>query len=107
VDVRTNRSPFRYLPALKAEGVYATVGGAVPRLIQTLLLAPLIRKTSHKQLRIVSLKPNKDLAYINELFEEGELTPVIDGPYPLSQLRDAFARFGRAEHKGKIVITID
>jgi NADPH:quinone reductase-like Zn-dependent oxidoreductase len=107
VDAKTNRSPFRYLRAMKADGVYVTVGGAVPRLLQTLILAPLIRRIMRKHLRIVSLKPNKDLAYINELFEAGKLTPVIDGPYPLSQLRDAFVRFGRAEHRGKIVITID
>jgi NADPH:quinone reductase-like Zn-dependent oxidoreductase len=98
---------LRYLRALKSNGVYATVGGALPRLLQTLLLAPLIRKSSKKQLCIVSLKPNRDLPYVNELFEAGRLTPVIDGPYPLSQIRDAFARFGRAEHKGKIVITMD
>ncbi len=52
------------------------------------------------------LKPNKDLAYINELFEAGKFKAVIDGPYPLSEVPEAFRQFGQAMHKGKIVITL-
>jgi len=59
-----------------------------------------------KNLRLVALKQNKDLPYINELFEAGKLKPVIEGPYTLDQYRDAFAIFGKGEHKGKVVITM-
>jgi NADPH:quinone reductase-like Zn-dependent oxidoreductase len=52
------------------------------------------------------LKPNKDLAYMNELFEAGKLTPVIDGPYKLADLPEAFRLFGRGDHKGKIIVTV-
>jgi hypothetical protein len=31
---------------------------------------------------------------------------VIDGPYPLTDLRAAFRKFERADHQGKIVITM-
>jgi NADPH:quinone reductase-like Zn-dependent oxidoreductase len=50
---------------------------------------------------------NKDLAYINQLFEAGELAPVIDRQYAFSEVADAFRRFGAANHKGKIVLTLD
>jgi NADPH:quinone reductase-like Zn-dependent oxidoreductase len=59
-----------------------------------------------KHLRIVTLKPNKDLAYMNELFEAGKLTPVIDGPYKLADVPEAFRHFGTGDHKGKIVVTM-
>ena len=39
--------------------------------------------------------------------EAGQLVPVIDGPYPLSDAREAFRRFGAGRQMGKIVITID
>jgi NADPH:quinone reductase-like Zn-dependent oxidoreductase len=54
----------------------------------------------------VALKANKDLEYINHLFEAGNLRSVIDGPYKLEQLPEAFRHFEKAAHKGKIVITI-
>ena len=61
---------------------------------------------SKKHIRIVALKPNKDLAYMNELFEAGKVKPVIDGPYKLEEVSEAFRIFGKGEHKGKVVITI-
>lgn len=106
VDAKTNRSVFAYLRALKPNGVYATVGGRVPRLLQVALLGKPIQWLTGKQTRVVVLRANRDLLYINELFEAGKLTPVIDGPYKLNQLADAFRHFGKAEHQGKIVITI-
>ncbi|HYC84500.1 MAG TPA: zinc-binding dehydrogenase, partial [Chryseosolibacter sp.] len=60
-----------------------------------------------KKVRLVVLRLNKDLAYMNELFEAGKVSPVIDGPYPLEEIRNAFTRFIKGEHKGKIVITVN
>jgi NADPH:quinone reductase-like Zn-dependent oxidoreductase len=57
-----------------------------------------------KRVRVVRLQKNKDLAYMNELFEAGKLEPVIDGPYPLSGVPEAMRHFGEASHQGKIVI---
>jgi len=60
-----------------------------------------------KHLRIVALKPNKDLAFMNDLFEKGKVRTVIDGPYRLDQLGEAFRHFAKADHEGKIVITMN
>jgi NADPH:quinone reductase-like Zn-dependent oxidoreductase len=106
LDVKMNRSPFAYARALQPNGTYVTVGGSMARLLQALLLGPLIALFSKKHIRIVALKPNKDLAYMNELFEAGKVKPVIDGPYTLRELPDAFRYFGEGRHKGKVVITV-
>ena len=53
------------------------------------------------------LKANKDLGYMGKLYEQGKLRPVIDGPYPLEEVPQAFERFGKAKHLGKIVISIN
>jgi NADPH:quinone reductase-like Zn-dependent oxidoreductase len=106
LDVKTNRSPLAYARALNPNGTYVTVGGSIPRIVQTLLLGRLMSRLYNKHMRIVGLKPNKDLAYMNELFEAGKLVPVIDGPYKLANLAEAFRLFGRGEHKGKIVIAL-
>jgi NADPH:quinone reductase-like Zn-dependent oxidoreductase len=106
LDVKTNRSMFDYARALCSNGIYVTVGGSMGRLLQALLLAPFISMISKKSISIVALKPNKDLVYMNELFEAGKVKPVIEGPYKLQQFREAFRIFGKGDHKGKVVIAI-
>jgi NADPH:quinone reductase-like Zn-dependent oxidoreductase len=106
LDTRTTRSPFRYLRSLGPGGRYVTVGGHLPRLLQTLLLGPLVRRLAGKDLRVVALKPNKDLELVSAMFEEGGLRCIIDGPYPLREVPRAVRRFGEARHLGKVVITV-
>jgi NADPH:quinone reductase-like Zn-dependent oxidoreductase len=43
---------------------------------------------------------------MNELFEAGKVKPVIEGPYKLKEFHEAFRIFDKAEHKGKVVITM-
>ena len=106
LDAKTNRSTFNYLRSLSPNGRYVTVGGTTSRLLQAFFLGPIIHRFSKKNIRIVALKPNKDLDYINELFEEGKINPVIDGPYKLSEVPEAIRYFGEGKHKGKVVINI-
>jgi NADPH:quinone reductase-like Zn-dependent oxidoreductase len=106
LDVKTNRSIFDYARALSPNGIYVTIGGSLMRIFQALCLGPWISMGRKKRIRIVALKPNKDLVYINELFEAGKIKPVIDGPYKLDEGPEAFRLFDQANHKGKVVIVI-
>ena len=106
LDVKSNRSMFDYARALNSKGIYVTVGGSTLRLLQALILAPWISLFHKKKIRIVSLKTNKDLQYMNELFKAGKVRPVIDGPYRLDRFQEAFSLFEQGAHKGKVVITM-
>ena len=99
LDVKTNRSMFAYTRVLKPNGMYVTVGGSLGRIFQALLLGLWISMVSKKHIRIVNLKPNKDLVYMNGLFETGKVKPVIDGPYKLHEIHKAFMIFGKGNHK--------
>ena len=93
--------------ALKPEGVYAFVGGSIPRVYQLWFLslcASLTRES--RKLRLVAEGPNKGLADLKELIEAGKLVPMLDRTYPLSEVPEALRYFGEGRHKGKIVITI-
>jgi NADPH:quinone reductase-like Zn-dependent oxidoreductase len=107
VDTKTTRSAADYARALNPGGTYATVGGPS---IATLFKIPLeglwFRLAERKTLRLVGLRTNRDLPYLCERFEAGQLLPVIDGPYSLNEAREAFRRFGAGRQMGKIVITI-
>ena len=101
LDTKTNRSPFAYLRALKMNGTYVTVGGSIARLLQVFAGSRLISRLYNKHVRMVGLKPNKDLAYMNELFQSGKLIPVIDRTFDLVAVPEAMQLFGTGHHKGK------
>ena len=56
LDVKTRRSPFGYLRTLNPGGRYVTVGGSLPRLVQTLCLGPWITMRTGKKARVVILQ---------------------------------------------------
>jgi len=107
LDVKTNRSISDYVRALCPKGIYVTVGGSMGRLLQALLLGPWISMIRKKNIRIVGLKQNKDLDYMNELFEAGKVKPVIDGLYRFDEVPKAIRHFGEGAHIGKVVITVE
>jgi NADPH:quinone reductase-like Zn-dependent oxidoreductase len=107
LDTKTSRSPFEYVRSLNPGGTYATVGGVLRRLLEVAVFGWGILLATGKTLRVIALKQNRDLPYLSERFEAGELVPVIDGPYKLGLAREAFRHFGSAHQKGKVIITIE
>jgi NADPH:quinone reductase-like Zn-dependent oxidoreductase len=108
IDTKTMRSPSDYVRSLDVGGTYATVGGPeIRRLLAIALFGWWFRLTAGKTVKLVGLAANRDLPYMNQQFEAGTLVPVIDGPYPLGEAREAFRRFGAGEQMGKIVIAMD
>jgi NADPH:quinone reductase-like Zn-dependent oxidoreductase len=107
LDVKTTRSIIDCARALRPNGTYVTIGGSMARLFQALLLWPWISMTQKKNIRLLALKPNRGLDHMKELFEAGKVVPVIDGPYSLSEVPEAFRRFGDGRHRGKVVITLE
>ena len=105
--VNGNRSPFEYQRSLSARGNLVVVGGSMAQIFQTLLLGPLLSLPGKKKMGNLLAKPNpRDLAFIMQLFEKGQLVPVIDRRYPLSELADAFRYLEGGHARGKVVITI-
>ena len=107
LDVAAYHSIFDYKRALSPRGIYVMVGGSTARIFQAMFLGPLISMTGSKKMSILMHKPNKDLAFMKELFEAGKVVPVIDGRYPLSEVPEALRYFGEGHAKGKIVITVE
>lgn len=106
LDAKTNRPVLQYLGSLKPGGKYITVGGILSRVLQLFLLSPFVSLFTNKKISLVILKANKDLLYMNEVYESGQVKPIIDGPYKFEELPAAIGYFGGAEHKGKVVIQI-
>lgn len=110
LDMGGNRSLSDLRRALTPNGTLVLVGGesgsrwvgVTDRWIQALVLSPWV---GHK-LRPLATKPNKsDLLFVKKLSEAGELTPVIDRTFRLSEVPDAFRYLTDGRARGKIVIT--
>ncbi len=106
LDVAAHHPIFDCKRALSPKGIYLMVGGSTAAIFQGFLLAPLISMTGSKKMGILMHKPNKDLAFIKELFEAGKVVPVIDRRYPLSEAAEAFQYLEEGHAKGKLVITV-
>ena len=106
LDCKTNRSLWRFLRVLKPDGKYVSIGGKSGKLLQMIYMSPLLKIFSKKRMHMIMLKANKDLEYINTLYEAGKIQCVIDGPYSFDKIPWAVQRFGDGLHHGKIVIKI-
>jgi len=108
LDVAAYHSIFDYKRALSRKGIYVMVGGSTARIFQVLFLGPWISMTGSKKMGILAHKPNrKDLDFLKKLFEEGEVKPIIDRRYELSEVPEALRYFGEGHFKGKVVITLE
>jgi NADPH:quinone reductase-like Zn-dependent oxidoreductase len=108
LDLIAHRSVFAYQRALRPKGTYFFVGGSVAVLFQSLLLGPLLTKTTGKQIRLLMVPQNrKDLISITALCEAGNIVPVIDRHYAFNEVPEAFRYVSEGRAKGKVVITLD
>jgi NADPH:quinone reductase-like Zn-dependent oxidoreductase len=105
LDVVGNRSIFEIKKALKSGGTYVMIGGSLPRILQALSASPLIAWVDKKKVEVLVHKPNHDDQLVwKSLVESGQVTPVIDRQYSLSEAVKAFEYFGDGRAIGKVII---
>jgi NADPH:quinone reductase-like Zn-dependent oxidoreductase len=108
LDLIAHRPVFAYRQALRPGGTYYFAGGSVAVIFQVLLLGPLIRKTSTKNIRMLAVPQSRqNLLAITELCASGQVIPVIDRQYSLAEVPAAVRYVSEGRAKGKVVITID
>lgn len=107
LDLIAHRPIADYARALRPGGSYFFVGGSLRVLFGALLLGPFIRLTTSKNLRLLVVPQNRpDLIAISDLCKTGQIVPVIDRQYPLSETAEAFRHMLSGRANGKIVITL-
>lgn len=106
LDVIAHRSVFAYQRALHKNGTYFCVGGSAGVLLQVFLLGPMFRSRG-KHLRVLVVPQNRnDLISITSLCETGQIVPVIDRRYSLSEVPAAMRYVAEGQAQGKVVITL-
>ena len=108
VDTDSHHSIFRVRRALRPKGVYVTLGGATSRILQGVVLGPLMSLRGDQWTGLMLWwKPfnAKDVATLKELIASGKVKPIIDRRFPLSEVVDALRWVDEGHAKGKVVLT--
>lgn len=107
LDVAAFRSVFDCARALSTNGTYVIVGGSTARIAQAMAMKPLISAFRSKKISLLLHKPNKtDLDSLKELLQAGDVVPVIDRQYALSEVPEALRYLGDGHARGKVVIRV-
>jgi NADPH:quinone reductase-like Zn-dependent oxidoreductase len=109
LDVDSHHSMFDVRRALKRGGVYITLGGAGLRIVQALLLGPVMALATGKSMGLlIWWKPFKaeDVATLTELIAAGKVKPVIDRRYPLEEVVEALRWVDDGHARGKVIVTM-
>lgn len=97
-----------YRRALSPNGIYVMAGGSNQQLFEALLLGSLMSMTGQKKMGALTANFSpQTLNFVSELLEAGQLMPVIDRCYPLSETIEAFRYLGEGHARGKIVISVE
>ena len=107
LDTAAYRSVLDYKASLSARGRYLFVGGSGARLIQVMLLGPLVAMTSTRKMTSLMAESTPELLNtLKELLAEGKIKTVIDRIFPLNETADAIRHQEHGHPRGKIVITV-
>ncbi len=107
LDVVAKRSIFDTKRALTPDGIFVMVGGATAAIFQVATLGTWFSMTGSQKLGILMHQPNKDLAFVKDLFAASKVVPVIDRCYSLFEVPQALQYLGEGHARGKVVITVE
>jgi NADPH:quinone reductase-like Zn-dependent oxidoreductase len=110
LDTDSHHSIRAVRRALRPNGTYVTLGGTTWPLVQGMVVGPLISLFSDRWSGLMLWwKPfdRDDLATLTDLIATGEVRPVIDRRFPLSEIVDALRWVADGHAVGKVVITED
>jgi NADPH:quinone reductase-like Zn-dependent oxidoreductase len=111
LDTGGNRPLSQLRRALTSRGTLVIVGsenggrwlGGSDRQLRALMLSPF---TSQTLTTLICSENTQDLQALTELIESGQVRPVIDRTYPLSQTPEAIQYMRDGHAQGKVVVNL-
>jgi NADPH:quinone reductase-like Zn-dependent oxidoreductase len=111
LDIGGNASLSRLRRVLAPKGTLVITGGetggrwlgGTDRQLRALVLS---RFVDQKLTTFVCSENHADMLVLQELIESGQITPVIDRSYPLSEVPEAIRYLEQGHARGKVVITV-
>ncbi len=108
LGANAHHSLFAYRRALTQDGIYVAVGGGVPQILESLLLARFLSLIGRKKACFFIARIDREnLSFLKDLIETGKLRPVIDRRFPLSEAAEALRYLELHHAQGKVVLTVE
>ncbi len=104
--VNGNQTLGAYKRLLKVDGVCVMVGGGMSQLVKTMLFGAFMSIDGRKIVPFIAKPNTKALEFIIKLVDNGNVKPVIDKLYPLSETSDAVQYISKGHARGKVVINV-
>ena len=108
LDTDSHHPILQVRRALRPNGVYVSLGGSALPILAGMTLGPLVSLASDRWTGLMLWwKPfdPHDVATLKELIAAGDLKPVIDRAFPLSQIVDALRWVDDGHAAGKVIVT--
>jgi NADPH:quinone reductase-like Zn-dependent oxidoreductase len=105
LDQVANHSLSDYRRVLTPQGTYIPNSGqsGLGYIIKAFLTSLFVGQQGRP---FIAIPKNEDLVDLKELIEAGQVTPVIDRTYPLSETPEAFRYLDQGHARGKVVIIV-
>ncbi len=109
LDTDSHHPILRVRRALRPNGVYVTLGGTGWPILKALLLGPVISLATDNSMGLLLWwKPfhPADVETITDLIAAGQVRPIIDRTFSLSEVADALRYVDDGHARGKVIITM-
>ncbi len=103
LDMQAHHSLADYRRALAPSGRYIMEGGESFRIFQAIAYSLLDKR----RFSLLLHKPNRGLQELEKLMHSGQVKPIIDRTFPLSETVEAMRYFAAGKTRGKVVITME
>lgn len=91
------------LPVLAPDGAYVMAGDSMPRFFQAMVLGSWLTSKTAQTVKCLASSPNQaDLIVLKETIEAGQITPVVDRTYPLSEVPDVIRNLETRQVQDKV-----
>ena len=94
-----------YKRSLTPTGTYVCSGGNMRQIFGAMILGKLYSRGGQTLTGMVAVPKGEDLEVMNELFAAGQVKPVIDRTFPLSEAPAALRYLEAGHPTGKVVLT--
>src|SRR5438067_4247511 len=110
VEIGASHSISDYKRIMNPNGTFVLVGfkdKIVRRLLYFIIRSRFASRGDKKFTFFIAKSNHDDLVVLKDLIEQGDIIPVIDRSYPLTETAQAIRYFEEGRTRGKIVITRD
>jgi NADPH:quinone reductase-like Zn-dependent oxidoreductase len=114
LDMVGNHPLSAYRRVLEPNGIHVLIGGGGPDAgnwigplsgpLKALISSPFV---DHEHATLLAELNKEDLTVLADLMQAGEVTPVIDRRYPLSETAEAIRYLETGRARGKVIIAVE